>query len=252
MRTRANVTTWLRRLVDVTLATLIVVVLLAVALGKLVPLTGGRSIIIGGSSMEPAIHLGSTVVVFPVEPAELRVGDVVSIKLEESRATFTHRIVAIVDRPDGRWIRTKGDANADPDPTLVPATTVIGRVELSVPLIGYLLVLLSTVLGVLFVVGIGATLLAIAWLLDSMEIDPRAVVASAPARSPNVGSIGLVPAGGSMAAQLVAPGTRTPLTRDPAARPRSTTVREHLQRSRTVRNRRARWLSRHQRDARVG
>jgi len=250
MRPRANVTTWLRRLIDVALATLIVVVLVAVALGKLVPLTGGRSIIIGGSSMEPAIHLGSTVVVFPVDPSELRVGDVVSIQVDQARATFTHRIVTIVDRPDGRWIRTKGDANPDPDPTLVPATTVIGRVELAVPLIGYLLVLLSTLLGVLFVVGLGATLLAIAWLLETQEVEPRAVVGSMSAGPPTGGALGLVPSGGAMAAQLVAPGTRTPLIRDRAAGPRSTMVREHLEHSRNVRNRRVRWLARHQRNAR--
>src|SRR2546426_3061769 len=158
--------TWFRRITDVALISLIAVVLLAVGLSKLVPLSGRHTIVIGGASMEPAIQLGSTVVITPVDPVLLAVGDVVSLQVGEARTTFTHRIVTIVDRADGRWIRTKGDANADPDPTLVRASTVIGRVDLVVPLIGYLIVLLSAPIGILFVLGLGATLLAIAWLLE--------------------------------------------------------------------------------------
>jgi signal peptidase I len=164
-------TRWLRRIVDLALIGLIVAVLLAVALGKVVPVTGRESIVIGGRSMEPAIPLGSTVVITPVTPADLVIGDVVSLQIDPSKATFTHRIVDVVDRPDGRWIRTKGDANADPDPTLVPASAVLGRVDLTVPLVGYLIVLLSAPIGVLFVLGLGATLLAIAWLLESLELE---------------------------------------------------------------------------------
>jgi signal peptidase I len=164
-------TRWLRRIVDLALIGLIVAVLLAVALAKVVPVTGRESIVIGGRSMEPAIPLGSTVVITPVTPADLVVGDVVSLQIDPSKVTFTHRIVDVVDRPDGRWIRTKGDANADPDPTLVPASAVLGRVDLTVPLVGYLIVLLSAPIGVLFVLGLGATLLAIAWLLESLELE---------------------------------------------------------------------------------
>ena len=121
MRILAGATTALRRIVDLGLVILIVVVLLGVVLGKGAPLVGRQSIVIGGGSMEPTIALGAAIIVRPVDPAALAVGDVVSMQVGPEQTTFTHRIVALVERADGRWIRTQGDANAAPDPTLVPA-----------------------------------------------------------------------------------------------------------------------------------
>jgi signal peptidase I len=139
--------------------------------------------------MEPSIGLGAAIVVRPVAAADLTAGDVVSMQVGQGRTTFTHRIVDVVDRADGRWIRTKGDANAEPDPTLVAATDVIGRVELVVPLAGYLLAVLSLPMGVMFVIGLAATLLAVAWLLESLEPEPR------PARRrPEPGAVDPLPA----------------------------------------------------------
>ena len=104
-------------------------------------------------------------------PRSLAVGDVVTLHAGEKSAIYTHRIIEVVDRPDGRWIRTKGDANATPDPTLIHSSAVVGRTELAIPLVGYLLALLSIPAGVLFLVGMAATLLASAWLLESLELD---------------------------------------------------------------------------------
>jgi signal peptidase len=236
MRILAGATSWLRRIVDLALIALIVAVLVAVALGKVVPFTGRQSIIIGGGSMEPAIPLGSAAVVTPVDPSTLAVGDVVSMKIGPEATTYTHRIVTIVDRDDGRWIRTKGDANPTLDPTLVPATAVVGRVELAIPLVGYLMALLSLPVGVVFVLGLAATLLAIAWLLESLE--PPKVVAVRRAL-PAAASVGprpitatdlvarslaavrepiplLLPASGSGALRHVAPKTRTLLDAEPS------------------------------------
>jgi signal peptidase I len=171
MRTLSSGTVIVRRFLDAVLIALILVVLFGVILGKVVPLTGRQTIIIGGQSMEPAIHIGSAIIVAPVGAAELRVGDVVSLRAGDDNALFTHRIVEVVDRPDGRWIRTKGDANASPDPTLVHASAVVGRVQLAIPLAGYLIALLSIPTGVLFLIGLAATLLAAVWLLESLELD---------------------------------------------------------------------------------
>jgi signal peptidase len=177
MRVLAGAVVALRRIVDLVLVALIVVVLLGIVLGKLLPLTGHQTIVIGGGSMEPSIGLGAAIVIRPVEPADLVVGDVVSMQVGPQRTIFTHRITTLVDRADGRWLRTQGDANAEPDPTLVPASAVIGRLELVVPYAGYLLALLSLPVGVMLVLGIAAALLAVAWLLESLELD------ATPARS---------------------------------------------------------------------
>jgi signal peptidase len=259
MKILAGATVWLRRIVDIALITLILVVLAGVVLGKLVPLTGRETLAIGGRSMEPAIPLGSAIVVVPVDPAGLAAGDVVSMRVAEANAIFTHRIEAVVDRPDGRYVRTKGDANLDTDPTLVKASAIIGRVELSIPYMGYLLALLSIPTGVIFVVGLAATLLAVAWLLESLEPIPGpgrrratspatgSTSAGAPAADhafdPDLPPV-LRPAPGPLVLALVAPGTRTPLVRDPAGRARPT-AREQVARSRSERSRRLRWRTRH-------
>lgn len=171
MRFVAGATTAVRRLLDVLLVALVVVVLFGVVLGKVAPLTGRQTLIVGGQSMEPAIGLGAAVVIEPVESAALAPGDVVSLQPSAESAIFTHRVVEVVDRPDGRWIRTKGDANVTPDPTLVPAARVLGRVQVAIPYAGYLIAMLSVPAGVLFLIGLAATLLACAWLLESLELE---------------------------------------------------------------------------------
>jgi signal peptidase len=259
MRFIARATTFVRRVVDLGLLALIVVVLFAVILGKGAPLVGRQSIVIGGGSMEPAIPLGAAIVVAPVDPGSLTVGDVVSMQIGSDHSTYTHRIVDVVDRPDGRWIRTKGDANAEPDPTLVPASAIIGRVELTIPFVGYLLALLSLPVGVIFVLGLAATLLAIAWLLESLE--PERVTVTTVTRTvsdPAVGAsaadlaaargepiaarparIGL-PAGPTLTTAYA--GSVLDPRRNAAPSASRPTVREQLERSRQTRNRRARWL----------
>lgn len=217
MRILAGVTTTLRRIVDLGLALLIVIVLMGVILGRGAPLVGRQAVVIGGGSMEPAIGLGAAIVIRPVDPATLAEGDVVSLRVGPQQTTYTHRIVAVIARADGRWIRTKGDANATPDPSLLPASAVIGRVEIVIPLAGYLLALLSQPMGMLFLVGLAATLLAVAWLLESLESEPRI----APSRSP---------AAPSSARSTVSP----------AAGPHPS-VRTWIELRREIRRRRERW-----------
>jgi signal peptidase I len=171
MRILASATAGLRRFLDLLLIGLVLAVVVGILLAKLVPLTGRQTIIVGGSSMEPAIGLGAAIVIKSVPPEALVVGDVVTMHAGEKNAIFTHRIIEVFDRPDGRWIRTQGDNNATPDPTLIHASAVVGRTELAIPFAGFLLALLSLPTGVLFLVGVAATLLAAAWLLESLELD---------------------------------------------------------------------------------
>jgi signal peptidase len=190
MRFLQGATTGLRRVLDILLLGLIVVVLFGLLLGKLVPFTGRQTIVVGGSSMEPTIGLGSAIVLAPVTAPDLAVGQVVTLHAGEHNALYTHRIIEVLDRADGRWIRTKGDANADADPTLIAASAVVGRVDFAIPYAGYLIALLSIPTGIVFLVGLAALLLAATWLLDSLELeraDKRAAtgVPDASALSPN-------------------------------------------------------------------
>ena len=161
----------LRRVVDAALVALIALALIGVFFARMLPMLGPTTLVMRGPSMAPAIPAGAVVVAAPVDPAALRVGDVVSIKVGPQRAIFTHRVVRVVPRQGETWIETKGDANANPDPAIVPASSVIGRVDLAMPVVGYLIVLLSSLSGVLLLVGLAATLWVGAWLLETIELD---------------------------------------------------------------------------------
>ena len=230
----------LRRVFDVLLLALILVVLVGVILGKGVPLTGRETIVVGGASMEPAIGLGSAIVITPVAPSDLAVGDVVSLKVGPSNTIYTHRIIAVVDRPDGRWVRTQGDANAEPDPTLIAASAIVGRMEFAIPFAGYLLALLSIPSGVIFLIALACTLLACAWLLESLELETVQRATAGPARpiGPDIGEpISRRPRGGLM---LSTAGTENP----PLQAPARLTAGEQIAASRAVRQRRRAWAGR--------
>jgi signal peptidase len=164
----ARITRGARMTLDVLLLLLIVFVLGIVVLAKVLPtVTGGTTFVVGGPSMSPTIPLGSAVHAVPVEPDQLEPGDIVSLQAGIKNAVFTHRIVRVVDLPDGLYIETKGDANDAPDPSLVPVKDVIGKVTVAVPYAGFGIALLSSYQGVMFLIAFG--LLAGAWLLETVE-----------------------------------------------------------------------------------
>jgi signal peptidase len=169
--TPSQITT-LRRVADGLLIVLIGVVLFGVILGRVVPMTGRGTLIVGGGSMEPAIPLGAAVVIEPVATRDLAVGDVVSLRTgRDLQRIFTHRITRIVPRTEQLWIETKGDANTEIDPSITPTSQVVGRVTWSIPYAGFLLALLSIPSGVLVVLVVAAFLIVLIWLLESFEID---------------------------------------------------------------------------------
>ena len=170
-----RITRLTRRMLDVLLSVLILLVLGIVVIARVIPaVTGGSTFVVGGSSMEPAIPLGAVVVAIPVATDRLAPGDIVSMRVGEKQALFTHRIVRLVDREDGLWLETKGDANDDHDPAIVPATTVVGRVAVIIPQAGYAVRLLGTSQGILFLLALGAFMLAAGWVLESFESDQAA------------------------------------------------------------------------------
>jgi signal peptidase len=108
----------------------------------------------------------------PVPPADLDVGDVVSLRTgSRLQSIFTHRVTRTVPREGTIWVETKGDANAAPDPSLTSSDHVIGRVSVVIPYAGFLLALLSVPSGVLFAVLLAGVLLTLTWLLESLEIE---------------------------------------------------------------------------------
>ena len=97
---------------------------------------GMETLMVTGGSMEPNIHKGALVLVQPVDPSAIKVGDVITF--QQYGQTTTHRVIAIGQNTAGALVfKTKGDANvvADPEDKYFPAQ--VGIVRLAVPVAGY-------------------------------------------------------------------------------------------------------------------
>lgn len=91
---------------------------LVLAVVSLGPLTGAyRLATVLSGSMTPGMPAGSAAVLVPVDPAALRVGDVITFHAPTAeRPVVTHRVVEIGEPGPHPVLRTKGDANASADP----------------------------------------------------------------------------------------------------------------------------------------
>jgi signal peptidase len=169
-----GLTSGIRRLLDLVLVGLIAVVLAALTVTRVIrAITGAPTFVVAGGSMEPAVPLGAFVITSPVAAADLRPGDVVSLQVGPQHAVFTHRITRTVTRDGAIWIETKGDANPTIDPSILPASAVVGRVDASVPYLGYVVQLLATFQGVAFLLSLGLVTLLGLWLFEGLEGDLR-------------------------------------------------------------------------------
>jgi signal peptidase len=162
----------IRWLLDVALLLLVGTVIGLVLAAQIGPKLGHQPIIIEGGSMAPAIPLGALVDVVQVQPADLAAGDVVTFE-SANGVLVTHRITRVVSFPDGLYIETQGDANESPDPVLLPASAVKGRVDFSLPLLGFLMFMLTTLAGFASIVCLALTLLIAAMLLEDLEKEDR-------------------------------------------------------------------------------
>lgn len=161
---------WVRRTLDLLLVAAIAVVAITAGITLLAPALGGRAMVIGGGSMEPAIDRGALVLALPAGAEGYAVGDVVTIH-QGAATPYTHRITRLTEHAGEPYIETKGDANAHPDAVIVPTAAIIGRVVMQIPLLGYLSLLLGTAAGLAGFLAIGAAGLFIAWFLEDLEVD---------------------------------------------------------------------------------
>lgn len=108
-------------------------------------------------SMEPQIHTGSLIFIKPA--SEYRVGDVVTKTTEEKGTTITHRIIE-KEMIDGKAVFvTKGDANNVADNEKVPQETIVGKVFLNIPYLGYAVNFAKTKEGLILIVIIPAVII---------------------------------------------------------------------------------------------
>ncbi|MEY2535047.1 MAG: signal peptidase [bacterium] len=156
----------------------------ALAAAVLVPaLLGYERYVITSGSMTGAYDRGSLVYDRVVPTASLRVGDAITYDPPAGAGPsglVTHRIVSIAAGPGGaRAYRTKGDANAAPDPWTFSLTNATqARVAFDLPYIGYALAALSDRRLRMLIIGVPAMLVALS-VLAALWRDTGAATAEA-------------------------------------------------------------------------
>ena len=115
-------------------------------------LLGHESYSVVSGCMEPEIPVGSMIYVEPVDPVEVREGDVIAF--QSGDGVVAHRVTR--NRQVEGQFTTKGDANADEDPNPVPYDALLGRVIRHDPGLGALLPLYGGTVGKLYVLCFAA------------------------------------------------------------------------------------------------
>ena len=149
----------------------IVVVLALLLVGA--RLIGLQVFTVLSGSMEPTYHVGSLIYVKDVDPYELESGDVITFMLDEDTVA-THRIVEVVpDENDTTVVRfkTKGDANAAEDGSLVHYKNVIGSPVFTIPQLGYVANYIQNPPGTYIAISAGVILLLLVFLPDLFSDD---------------------------------------------------------------------------------
>lgn len=121
-------------------AGLLAFVILIAALAIVVPaISGSTPMTILTGSMTPTYPAGTLVIIKPVNPDTLVIGDPITYQIESGKpAVVTHRIIAITSVSDGtRTFTTQGDANNAPDAKPVLGAQVRGKVWYSIPYLGW-------------------------------------------------------------------------------------------------------------------
>lgn len=124
-----------------------------------------HSFVVLTASMTPAIAPGDVVIVDERDPSAIADGDVITFVRGGNEVPVTHRVVDVVDGPNGVAFETQGDANDGPDAALVPGESVLGAVAVTIPYIGYVIQFTNSPLGfaALVVVPFGLLLLSELW-----------------------------------------------------------------------------------------
>ena len=127
---------------------LAVTVSLILGLGFLIVILDINPYVIVSGSMESELPVGSVCLV-DCQQKEPEVGDIISYKAQD--AIITHRVIEKTD--DG--CITKGDNNSVADPGIVKPKQIFGTVICSIPKVGYAVMFMRTLKGIMLI-AIGA------------------------------------------------------------------------------------------------
>ena len=120
------------------------------------PIPGNIQIkVVLSGSMEPAIPVGSVIVIKPAE--SYTVGDIVTYgKDTKTNIPTTHRIVDMRIEGGETFFKTQGDANEDPDMSEQKEGAITGKMLITIPFLGYLIDFAKQPIGFILLVIIPA------------------------------------------------------------------------------------------------
>jgi len=117
------------------------------------PMIGIRFDVVLSGSMSPSLNTGDLVIVTSTSPPDLKEGDIIVFSSPLGSGLVCHRIVKM-EQGNEITFQTKGDNNEDPDPFIVPSTSVVGKVQAGVPMMGYVVQYLSGPFGLLLIISL--------------------------------------------------------------------------------------------------
>lgn len=174
----------MKRVIEYTSAVLLGLALLlglAVLVG---PRLGWQIDKVMSGSMDPAVKVGGAVVSQKVDPETIETGDIITYYSPTHGRLTTHRVVEIESQGPLRF-QTKGDANEDPDPYVVGADRVAGKVRFHIPYIGYPAQFAKTPLGFFTMIAIPGLIIIVlemrgVWIELSEDEKRKKAKATAP------------------------------------------------------------------------
>ena len=118
---------------------LAIVVLVGVLVIAIPVFSGSTPMTVLTSSMEPTYPPGTLIIVKPIEPEAVRIGDALTYQIESGKpAVVTHRVTEVQNSTSGELaFITKGDNNSQADELPVRPVQIKGTVWYSIPWIGY-------------------------------------------------------------------------------------------------------------------
>jgi len=143
------------------LMVLLILVGIVVAVSVLPIRNNFKILSVMSGSMQPKIPVGSIVVIKPAQ--EYVVGNIVTFKNNSQRKKddyTTHRIVDVQDASDSSKLYiTKGDANDSNDSERVEPRRIIGKYLFQIKWLGYLLVYIKTLPGLILIIIIPSAII---------------------------------------------------------------------------------------------
>ncbi|MFC1961786.1 signal peptidase I [Chloroflexota bacterium] len=131
-----------------------------------------------GSSMEPTLQSGGLLIIEPVDPTKVEVGDIIIYKVSSYirdyynyPPTVAHRVIEIREDHPGLRFRTKGD-NTGEDPFSIMPQDIRGTVGDQIPYLGMPLLFFQSQQGTIFVI-IALALLALFLYSDELSLSGR-------------------------------------------------------------------------------